>query len=222
MECRRGQVDDNENYELLSSILNLGINTFVCLQLEYQTEGVTEAMWRSGQALRPYFADAVGVADQLRQNVASPASDSRLTFIHFPIEDCNVVEDDPVQGLAEYLVDLMRRGYRLYLHCWGGHGRTGTLVCIILHLIYGLDSSEALRRCQFVHDLRRVPVIVGSPQTLSQRNQVCRIIHRLEAQAHARVDVVRNGTLVPGNSTGQGTTSRSTCSAILLNRNRCR
>ena len=45
-------VDDDETNGILWSILELGITTFVCLQQEYQHTGVTEAMWRSGRALR--------------------------------------------------------------------------------------------------------------------------------------------------------------------------
>ena len=67
----------------------------------------------------------------------------------------------------------------MYLHCWGGHGRTGTIVCIMLHMMYGLSSKEVLQRCQYVHDLRVVPIEVGSPQTPAQRAQVVRVIARL-------------------------------------------
>ena len=52
----------------------------------------------------------------------------------------------------------------MYLHCWGGHGRTGTLVCIMLHLMYGLSATDAMAYCQRTHDLRQCPVVVGSPQ----------------------------------------------------------
>lgn len=36
-----------------------------------------------------------------------------------------------------------------------------------------------MARCQVVHDLRQCPVVVGSPQTQPQRDQVTRIINRL-------------------------------------------
>lgn len=52
-------------------------------------------------------------------------------------------------------------------------------MCIILHLMYGLDAQEAMTRCQRVHDLRQFPVAVGSPQTQTQRDQVTRVINRL-------------------------------------------
>jgi len=53
-------------------------------------------------------------------------------------------------------------------------------VCIMLHLMYGLSSERAMERCQFVHDLRAVPMDVPSPQKPAQRNQVRRIISALE------------------------------------------
>ena len=34
------------------------------------------------------------------------------------------------------------QGETIYLHCWGGHGRTGTAICIMLHMMYGMKSSE--------------------------------------------------------------------------------
>lgn len=78
--------------------------------------------------------------------------------------------------LAAKLAARLARGEVMYLHCWGGHGRTGTVVCIMLHLMYGLSADEAMERCQHVHDVRRIPISVGSPQTDAQREQVRRVI----------------------------------------------
>ena len=180
LRCRslsQQKVDDWENYYLISSILDLGINTFVCLQLEY-VAGVPEASWRAGQTLRPYFQDADAIQQQ--RSATEP-----LSFVHFPIRDCDTVEDDSVLQLCRRLVEMVRAGHRLYVHCWGGHGRTGTVVCIMLHLMYQLNAVEAIRRCQFVHDLRRVPIDVGSPQTPKQRAQVSRIVNQLISERTA-------------------------------------
>ena len=95
-----------------------------------------------------------------------------LKFTHFPIEDCNVVDDHYVLELAMQLVKDVAHGEVLYLHCWGGHGRTGTVVCLMLHLIYGFSARECMTRCQKTHDLRQYPVQVGSPQTKTQCDQV--------------------------------------------------
>ena len=85
----------------------------------------------------------------------------------------------------------------LYVHCWGGHGRAGSVVCLLLHRLYGLDAASALFRCQFVHDCRRLPIVVGSPQTTAQRDQVARVIGALIAEdraaaARAAADAARH------------------------------
>jgi protein-tyrosine phosphatase len=181
-----GVPDDDENWELITSILGLGVTTFVCLQDEYSDEAPEED-WRYERngAIRPYFRDVREIVKQVEEadpdefpNIHITSSD--LHFIHFPIIDCDIGEDDAVYGLAVDLVERLAKGEVIYLHCWGGHGRTGSLVCIMLHLMYGLSAKDSMERCQFVHDLRRVPMEVSSPQKPSQRNQVRRIIGALE------------------------------------------
>lgn len=44
-----------------------------------------------------------------------------------------------------------------------------------------MDTEEVFAYCQCVHDLRQCPVVVGSPQTPTQRNQVTRVINYLMA-----------------------------------------
>lgn len=108
-------------------------------------------------------------------------TEADLSFVHFPIRDCGITDDGRVLELARLLVKAIAEGECIYLHCWGGHGRTGTLVCIMLHLMYGMDETEVFSYCQCVHDLRQCPVVVGSPQTQTQRNQVSRVIKYLQA-----------------------------------------
>jgi protein-tyrosine phosphatase len=100
-------------------------------------------MWRSGHALRPYFRD---VQMLVRNKAMFPdlqgyniVDEDDLTFVHFPIRDCGVTDDGRVLELARSLVQAISEGEVIYLHCWGGHGRTGTLVCIMLHLMYGVS-----------------------------------------------------------------------------------
>jgi hypothetical protein len=57
--------------------------------------------------------------------------------------------------------------------CRGGHGRTGTLVAVMLGRLYDLPASGALRLTQAYHDCRIYPQGVRSPQTTVQRAQVC-------------------------------------------------
>lgn len=51
-------------------------------------------MWRSGQALRPYFEDVklvVRLKDSIPElNGYNIVDEARLNFVHFPIKDCGI------------------------------------------------------------------------------------------------------------------------------------
>ena len=103
-------------------------------------------MWRSGLALRPYFHDVRMVVhnkamfpDLQGFNIVDRDA---LSFVHFPIRDCGITDDERVLELSRTLVKAISEGEIIYLHCWGGHGRTGTLVCIMLHLMYSVNTSH--------------------------------------------------------------------------------
>ena len=61
-----------------------------------------------------------------------------MSFVHFPIKDCGITDDIGVLQLCVDLVRAISEGQVLYVHCWGGHGRTGTIVSIMLHLMSGV------------------------------------------------------------------------------------
>ena len=171
-----GSAYDTENTNNLINILNCGITMFVCMQLEYNPDA-PEYMWRTtGKSIRPYFKDVQKIMENKHEYASLIAETGMPTFVHCPIRDCSIVADDVVFNLAIKLAQAIRDGEILYLHCWGGHGRTGVVVCLILHLLYGLTADEAIERCELVHMMRRMPCDVGSPQTPAQVQQVRRII----------------------------------------------
>jgi len=166
--------DDDENESILRGILECGITTFVCLQLEYQ-HGVPESQWRSGISLRPYIEDALEICEKEKSSgkIVAP---NELKFLHHGIVDCGTTTDMTVLELALDVCWRLLADEIIYLHCWGGHGRTGTVVAVALGLMYDLPASEALARTQLYHDLRVCSLNVPSPQTPQQRRQVERIL----------------------------------------------
>lgn len=61
-------------------------------------------MWRSGEALRPYFQDVLQLLRKLRELKASDpravpviSAPDATDFVHFPIVDCNVADDTKVR-----------------------------------------------------------------------------------------------------------------------------
>ncbi|GBG28478.1 Hypothetical Protein FCC1311_047012 [Hondaea fermentalgiana] len=124
------------------------------------------------QVMFPYMEDAAALSGL-----------DGLRLFKLPIVDLQCTSDANVLALAVDLVQLIASGGHevVYMHCWGGHGRTGTLVAVMLSLYYGIDAEEALLRTQLYHDIRRTKLEVRSPQTKEQCAQVRRILASTEA-----------------------------------------
>eukprot|EP00887_Chlorella_sp_A99_P003451 scaffold7.g3451.t1 len=170
-------LDDAETERLLTTLLELGMNTFVCLQAEFSLH-TPESAWRTGQGLRPYIKDAQKLLIRAREERSARIKQARdkLDFLHLPILDGNVTSDSALSRLADDCNQRILRGERLYIHCWGGHGRTGTLVATMLGRLYHVSCSGALRYTQAFHDSRKFPQGVRSPQTSVQVAQVKRLL----------------------------------------------
>ncbi len=89
----------------------------------------------------------------------------------FPIEDLGVPSRETMGAILNGIDHSLSEGRPVYLHCWGGRGRTGTVVgCYLAR--HGISTGQAaltmidtLRR--FVPDTRR-----ASPETDAQRAMV--------------------------------------------------
>ena len=175
----------------ISSILGLGIRTFVCLQREYDG-AATEEQWRTGQRIRPYIRDAAamlgrsaggnGTANGNNGNGNGNSKREEVKFLHCPIVDCDTTADEIIVELATNLLRRLDVGEMIYLHCWGGHGRAGTVASLLVGLLYGMNGAESMEYIQALHDTRRFPLDTPSPQTQKQRDQVSRILRRFYAE----------------------------------------
>lgn len=79
------------------------------------------------------------------------------------------------------LVGRIQRGESLYVHCWGGRGRAGTVGAAILGSLYGMSADEALARVQRAFDTRR-DENRRSPETDEQHAFVRRYIEERAAK----------------------------------------
>lgn len=67
-----------------------------------------------------------------------------LRHVSFPIPDMGVVEDDRYTDVLDLIADGKRSGV-VYVHCWGGVGRTGTVIGSLLAAA-GVGYDEVLQR----------------------------------------------------------------------------
>ena len=173
-----GDEDDKENEKYLTQILNCGVTIFACLQHEYDNE-TPEEVWRNRFGLRPYFKDAEKMIANKELYPTLTTSVTKVSLIHQKIRDCNTIDDRTTLKLAKKLVKAIYDGEVVYLHCWGGHGRAGVIVSIMIHLMFKLSALDSMYLCQKLHDMREHNLGASSPQTLQQRLQVIRIISTL-------------------------------------------
>ncbi|KAJ9529462.1 hypothetical protein QJQ45_013819 [Haematococcus lacustris] len=101
-----------------------------------------------------------------------------LEFLHYPIEDLGVPSIDSLQPFIEQLVKRIHAGEKLYVHCWGGRGRAGTVGACLLCAAYGISADEALLRVQRAFDTRQDNKEL-SPETAEQREFVKTFAERL-------------------------------------------
>lgn len=91
-------------------------------------------------------------------------------YLRAPIRDMGVPTAEELSATLDYIDAALDSGRRVYLHCWGGIGRTGTVVGC--HLVrHGLTGAEALA---LIARLRARTPDGGrrSPETEAQRAMV--------------------------------------------------
>jgi predicted NAD-dependent protein-ADP-ribosyltransferase YbiA (DUF1768 family)/protein-tyrosine phosphatase len=101
--------------------------------------------------------------------------------ISFPIPDREVPEN--ILEFSSFIVKLtqiikseLRTGERMYIHCKGGHGRSGVVVACILAYMFNLSPKDAIATTTECHSRRKTMRdkwrVIGSPQTYLQKKFV--------------------------------------------------
>lgn len=133
--CYPGDPRPLERDAKLRGLLDCGIGQVLSLmQANEKSHG--------GRPFEPY----VGRLQEL-------ASERGLTVdcLSLPIKDASAPSRAAMKEILDCIDQSIERRIAVYLHCWGGHGRTGTVIAC--HLIrHGHTPSESLKR---VRELRR-------------------------------------------------------------------
>lgn len=120
-----GQPDPVSHEARVSRLFAVGMRTFINLMEEDETNNDQQPFVRYDNRLRELAA----------------AAGEPIAHLRFPIVDRNVPTVDRMRSVLD-AIDLSLAGKRpVYLHCFGGIGRTGTTVCCWL-LRHGLATPE--------------------------------------------------------------------------------
>ena len=141
-----------------------------------------------------------------------------ITLYHydnFPIKDRYIPRD--IHEFCKFVVKIahiinnLKDNEKVYVHCKGGHGRAGIVVCCLLSYMYNFPSEEAIRLTTQYHNnrtkMRDKWRRIGSPQTDKQKEFVIRMFKSVFVNGitvknsfyflsnNSRHSVVYNGTV---------------------------
>jgi protein tyrosine phosphatase (PTP) superfamily phosphohydrolase (DUF442 family) len=124
----------------LEGLLEHGIRQVINLMEEHEHNF-------SGETFIPY--------EQQLEDIAEKA-DIPLKLVHMPIRDTDVPTVEGMVAILDEIDRTIRQNPCVYLHCWGGRGRTGTAALDLLSTlrqndpISHLSSPETEIQAQFV------------------------------------------------------------------------
>jgi protein-tyrosine phosphatase len=134
--CYPGADNEEETQSKLKGLLDAGIRRVINLMAPDETNR-DEKPFASYENQMRTLADTMGIT---------------VTFNRMPIQDMSI----PTEAHMVRILDLIDRNIRndqpVYIHCWGGRGRTGTVVgCYLIRHGYAsgqkaIDLIEGLRR----------------------------------------------------------------------------
>lgn len=96
---------------------------------------------------------------------------------HYPITDRRAPNSfSKFHEFLKPVIEDMKTGKKTYIHCKGGHGRSGLTAAIILILIFNMDANQVLQLVYNAHQTRSNmnPKMrkLGAPQTAAQKKFV--------------------------------------------------
>lgn len=119
---------------------------------------------RPEDGLTPYAGMLDGIAAETGHT---------LRHLAFPIPDMGIPTPEAARAAIGAIREAMESDPAVYIHCWGGIGRTGTIAGCWLREA-GLGPDEALQRVQHLYatHMHKVRFHPQSPQTVEQRRFV--------------------------------------------------
>ena len=141
--------DTEKTRRRIDALLEAGFNTFIDLTKPNETIAYIRLLLDEAKA---YEVD--------------------VKHLRFPIGDFGLPTPELMTSILDTIDTELQAGKKIYLHCWGGIGRTGTTVgCYLVRR--GKTGEEALR--QLAEWWRRVPkslIHPSSPETSEQADFV--------------------------------------------------
>ena len=74
-------------------------------------------------------------------------------YYQFPIKDRNTLPKEKLIYIIISICNILRDPNKIvYIHCFGGHGRTGLISILLLKFTYNLTNEQAIELWYSLHD----------------------------------------------------------------------
>jgi hypothetical protein len=141
-----GQFDQEHTRKRIDALIEAGFDTFVDLTRSNETTPYLRVLQEQCQA---YGVD--------------------VEHHRFAIGDFGLPTPELMKSILDKIDESLEAGRRVYLHCWGGIGRTGTVVgCYLVR--HGKSGTDALK--QLAEWWRAVPKSRIHPQSPETDEQI--------------------------------------------------
>jgi protein-tyrosine phosphatase len=138
---------------------------------------------------------------------------TQYNYINYPIKDMSVPTNWQTYSCfiiaVINIIKNLEKNEKVYIHCKGGHGRSGVVVASILCYMYNMDPLEAIEATTIYHNnrnnMRQKWRNMGSPQTLAQKKFVINFFKPIYIQKLKRQDIL------------YGLTNQSSCPVYIDN-----
>ena len=155
----------------LKHLIDNGVSVFVSLQAE-----TTAHTFNDPGSVDPRFKWAFPEYISYAYLIAKYGLDVKgnIIFLSFPINDCTVPTHKEFINNMIVLLEHLQSSKTIFIHCAGGHGRTGLYVACLLLTLNHISHAEALKLTQQLHDVRQIMdrrqylTTVSSPSTQAQ------------------------------------------------------
>lgn len=153
--CYPGDIDPAVASKKLEYLLRFGVRHIINLMQEGERN-------REGYGFRPYEESVRKIAGRLECEVA---------ISRRPIADFETPSREEMKAILDEIDLAIKHEKRVFVHCWGGLGRTGTVVgCYLMR--HGMASREdVLERIRSLRS-KTSNFYVSSPESGEQKNFV--------------------------------------------------
>lgn len=155
--CYPGDLDPSAANQKLKGLIQCGVSTVINLMEANET----------GHSGEPFIDYVPRLQDWAQSNEAS------ISCLRFPIRDLSVPSVAEMRQILDVIDDALAQNKTVYVHCWGGRGRTGTVIACHLLRHRLVSEGEALAALEALTEHKR-RVFWPTPESSSQREFVKR------------------------------------------------